>query len=115
MGWWPLAFICLLPFLATLREQPARRGAVLGFAFGLGLFGAALSWILLFGGLAWSATYVPGIDRAMGWASLLRIHLNLAFYLTVSALLMLLWLFVIVVILAATDYVRDVLLNQTSR
>ena len=54
--------------------------------------------LLLAVGIGWGVTYVPGIDTAMGWASLLRIHLNLAFYLTFSTLLMLIWLFVIVVV-----------------
>jgi hypothetical protein len=48
------------------------------------------------GGLAFGASRVPGIDKALNWAGLLRIHLNLAFYLTFSAALMMIWFFVII-------------------
>jgi hypothetical protein len=41
---------------------------------------------------------MPGFEAAMGWAALLRVHLNLAFYLAFSAVLMAIWLFVIVFI-----------------
>ena len=43
--------------LWCLRARPLRR-LFLGFAFGLAYFGATLSWILLFGELAWSALIV---------------------------------------------------------
>jgi hypothetical protein len=39
-----------------------------------------------------------GIETALGWLSLLRVHLNLAFYLAFSVLLLFIWLFVIVVV-----------------
>jgi hypothetical protein len=52
--------------------------------------------ILIAGGLFWLALKIPGVDTAFGWLSLLRVHLNLAFYLTFSVLLMFIWLFVIV-------------------
>ena len=38
---------------------------------------------------------IPGIQMAYGWVNLLRVHLNLAFYLTFSVLLMMIWFFVI--------------------
>ena len=46
--------------------------------------------------LFWAVLKIPGIETAFGWLSLLRVHLNLAFYLTFSILLMMIWLFVIV-------------------
>ena len=52
--------------------------------------------LLLAAGMTWLFFKIPGIDKAIGWASLLRVHLNLAFYLTFSSLLLLIWLFVIV-------------------
>ncbi len=55
--WW-LAFVGLTPFLAALRASSARRRLLLGLLFGLAFFGATLSWILLFGELAWSALIV---------------------------------------------------------
>jgi apolipoprotein N-acyltransferase len=52
-GWWPLAFVALTPLLWLLRSCGARRGAALGFAFGVGCYGATLYWILRFGEMAW--------------------------------------------------------------
>ena len=53
IGWWPVAFVALTPFLWLLRWSSSRRGAALGFAFGVGCYGATLYWILLFGEMAW--------------------------------------------------------------
>jgi hypothetical protein len=83
--WLGISFISLVLFVVVFTNVRAR-----------GVYSFVL--LLVAGGLVWGATYVPGIDRAMGWASLLRVHLNLAFYLTFSVLLMLIWLFVIVFI-----------------
>lgn len=52
-GWWPLAFLAPIPLLWLLRACPPRRGALLGFVFGIAYFGFLLYWILLFGELAW--------------------------------------------------------------
>jgi apolipoprotein N-acyltransferase len=57
-GLWPLAFVGPAPFLWSLRDARPRRRLLLGFLFGLAFFGATLSWILLFGELAWSALIV---------------------------------------------------------
>jgi dolichol-phosphate mannosyltransferase len=54
LGIWPLALVSLVPFLWVLRTARPRRGAALGLAFGIGFFGPTLSWIALFGALAWS-------------------------------------------------------------
>ena len=40
LGWWPLAFVGVAPFLWLLRSAGGARGAALGFAFGLGSYGA---------------------------------------------------------------------------
>ena len=53
LGWWPVAFVALTPLLWLLRSVGARRGAVLGLAFGLGCYGASLYWIERFGQMAW--------------------------------------------------------------
>ena len=42
-----------LPLLWLLRSAGGRRGAVLGFAFGLGCYGTTLYWIERFGQMAW--------------------------------------------------------------
>jgi dolichol-phosphate mannosyltransferase len=45
--------VALIPLLWLGREVRPRRGALLGMTFGVAFFGATLSWILLFGELAW--------------------------------------------------------------
>ena len=55
IGWWPVAFVALTPLLWLLRSSSSRRGAALGFAFGVGCYGATLYWILRFGEMAWVA------------------------------------------------------------
>jgi apolipoprotein N-acyltransferase len=54
-GIWPIAFVGLVPLLILLRGRTVPAGALLGLCFGIGLFGASLYWIALFGELAWSA------------------------------------------------------------
>ncbi|HEX6131752.1 MAG TPA: apolipoprotein N-acyltransferase, partial [Actinomycetota bacterium] len=54
-GLWPVAFVALTPLLWTLRAAGPARGALLGLAYGAAFFGATLSWIALFGELAWTA------------------------------------------------------------
>ncbi|MFL5767925.1 MAG: apolipoprotein N-acyltransferase [Actinomycetota bacterium] len=51
----PVAFVAMAPFLWLVRRVRARRGALLGLAFGLAYFGALLWWIERFGQMAWSA------------------------------------------------------------
>jgi hypothetical protein len=81
--WLGISFIALILFVAVFTNVRAR-----------GVYSFML--ILIAGGLFWLALKIPGVDTAFGWLSLLRVHLNLAFYLTFSVLLMLIWLFVIV-------------------
>jgi hypothetical protein len=81
--WLGISFIALILFVAVFTNVRAR-----------GVYSFVL--ILIAGGLFWLALKIPGVDTAFGWLSLLRVHLNLAFYLTFSVLLMLIWLFVIV-------------------
>ncbi len=54
-GWWPIALVAPIPLLWLVRGARPRRGAILGFAFGIAYFGALLYWILLFGELAFAA------------------------------------------------------------
>ena len=54
----PLAWVCVAPLLwlaGTPGERGLRRGAVVGFAFGIGFFGALLSWVSIVGWVAWAA------------------------------------------------------------
>ncbi|HET9672129.1 MAG TPA: apolipoprotein N-acyltransferase [Actinomycetota bacterium] len=55
---WPLAFLAPVPLLISLRGAGPARGALLGAAYGVVGFGLGLSWIHLFGTLAWSAIVV---------------------------------------------------------
>jgi apolipoprotein N-acyltransferase len=70
-GLWPIAFLSLVPLLWALRDRGALRGAVVGFCFGVGLFGASLYWILLFGEMAWGALVVLMAASAALFGSLL--------------------------------------------
>ena len=54
VGAWPVAFVGLVPLLLVLRTSTVGRGAIVGLCFGLGLYGASLYWVLLFGELAWT-------------------------------------------------------------
>ncbi len=81
--WLGISFIALMLFVVVFTNVRAR-----------GVYSFVL--LLVAGGLFWGAMYLPGIDKAMGWFSLLRVHLNLAFYLAFSLLLMLIWFFVII-------------------
>jgi hypothetical protein len=83
--WLGISFIALVLFVVIFTNVRAR-----------GVYSFVL--ILLAAALGWGVTRIPGIDTTMNWASLLRIHLNLAFYLTFSGLLLLVWLFVVVFI-----------------
>jgi hypothetical protein len=81
--WLGISFIALILFVAVFTNVRAR-----------GVYSFML--ILIAGALFWAALKIPGVDTAFGWLSLLRVHLNLAFYLTFSTLLLMIWLFVIV-------------------
>jgi hypothetical protein len=81
--WMGISYIGLILFVAVFTNVRAR-----------GVYSFVL--LLLAAGMTWLVLRIPGIDKAMGWASLLRVHLNLAFYLTFSTLLLLIWLFIIV-------------------
>jgi hypothetical protein len=81
--WLGISFIALMLFVVVFTNVRAR-----------GVYSFVL--LLVAGGLLWGAMYVPGIDMALGWVSLVRVHLNLAFYLAFSFLLLVIWLFVIV-------------------
>ena len=48
----PLAFVSLIPLLVCLRTAGARRGAALGFAFGIVYLGLLLRWLAIFGSIA---------------------------------------------------------------
>jgi len=55
VGAWPLAFLAPALLLVALRDARPARGFSLGLVYGLVGFGLTLSWIMLFGTLAWSA------------------------------------------------------------
>jgi apolipoprotein N-acyltransferase len=52
---WPLAFVAPALLVVAVRDATPLRGVVLGLAYGLVTFGLTLSWLQLFGMLAWSA------------------------------------------------------------
>jgi apolipoprotein N-acyltransferase len=52
---WPLAFLAPAFLLVALRDATPARGLFLGLVYGLAGFGITLSWIMLFGSLAWGA------------------------------------------------------------
>lgn len=49
----PVAFVGLVPLLWSLRRVRPKRGAVLGFVFGLVYWGVLMYWLLPFGLIAW--------------------------------------------------------------
>ncbi len=53
VGAWPIAFVGVAPLLLLVRGRTVPRAMLLGLCFGVGLFGATLYWIFLFGALAW--------------------------------------------------------------
>jgi hypothetical protein len=81
--WLGISFIALVLFVVVFTNVRAR-----------GVYSFVL--LLVAAGLVWGASRIPGIGVAWNWASLLRIHLNLGFYLAFSSALLLVWLFVIV-------------------
>jgi len=83
--WLGISFILLILFVAVFTNVRLR----VFQAFMLILVSAMLSWLIL---------KIPGTDTALGLLPLLRVHLNLAFYLTFSILLMLIWTGVIVLV-----------------
>ena len=49
----PVAFVGLIPLLWSVKAAGPRRGALLGFVFGLVYWGVLLYWLLPFGLIAW--------------------------------------------------------------
>ena len=68
---WPLAFLApALLFVALQGARPAR-GFFLGLVYGLTAFGITLSWVMLFGTLAWGAlTLLTALSVALFGAAL---------------------------------------------
>ena len=44
-GWWPLAIASPAALLALLRGRPPRSAFLLGWLYGLGMFGAGVWWL----------------------------------------------------------------------
>jgi hypothetical protein len=80
--WLGLSFICLVMFVVVFTNVRAR-GV---YSFMLVLLAAAIGWGIM---------HIPGIETAFGWLNLLRVHLNLAFYLTFSGMLFFIWVVVV--------------------
>lgn len=70
--WLGISYIALVLFVVVFTNVRAR-----------GVYSFML--IMLTAGIAWGVQKIPGIDKAFGWVSLLRVYLNLAFYLTFPA------------------------------
>jgi len=81
--WMGISYVGLILFVAVFTNIRAR-----------GVYSFVL--LMLAAGIAYGVTRIPGIEKAFGWAALLRVYLNLAFYMAFSTLLLLIWLFVIV-------------------
>lgn len=68
-GWWPMAWVALVPlFLALRRLRPAAAGGV-GFAFGLAFYGLLLPWL---GSLGLPA-YFAVVTFAAGYCALVGV------------------------------------------
>jgi hypothetical protein len=80
--WLGLSFIGLILFVVIFTNVRAR-----------GVYSIVL--LLMTAATIWAVQKIPGIQTAYGWVNLLRVHLNLAFYLTFSMLLMMIWFFII--------------------
>lgn len=80
--WIGISFIAVILFVAVFTNVRLR-----------GVHSFVL--ILVVGGLYWLVAHIPGIEHALGWLALLRVHLNLAFYLTFSTLLLAIWLIIV--------------------
>ncbi|MFT8258375.1 MAG: apolipoprotein N-acyltransferase [Candidatus Symbiodolus clandestinus] len=61
LDFWPAAFISLSALLILIQKQSPKQAAVIGFWWGVGLFGCGLHWIYLcieqFGGLPFIASW----------------------------------------------------------
>jgi apolipoprotein N-acyltransferase len=55
VGFGPVAFVALIPFLWLLRGARPRRALLLGFVFGMAYFGTLLYWIVELSFLGWFA------------------------------------------------------------
>ena len=65
-GLWPVAFLAIAPLLWLLERAGPARGALLGFVYGLGCYGATMYWIWRFGELAWiSLSIVMAVSLAL--------------------------------------------------
>ncbi|MGF1688283.1 apolipoprotein N-acyltransferase [Photobacterium japonica] len=73
-NYWYLAPVSLCLLFALLLQQPPKRSALIGFLWGLGLFGTGISWVHVsianFGGMPWLA----------GWFLMALLIAYLAFY-----------------------------------
>ena len=71
----PLAWIAVVPLLVAATATTVRRGAALGFVFGLGFFGTLLIWISIVGYVAWvvlvllQAAFLAGFGALWAWVS----------------------------------------------
>jgi hypothetical protein len=81
--WLGVSFLALVLFVIIFTNVRAR-----------GVYSFVL--LLVSAALVYGASRIPGIGVAMNWAALLRVHLNLGFYLAFSSALTLVWLFVVV-------------------
>jgi apolipoprotein N-acyltransferase len=65
----PLAFGALIPLLWAARGGRSRRGALLGFAFGMTYYGTVLYWILRVGVIGWLPLVVSQAAYAAGFGA----------------------------------------------
>ena len=80
--WLGISYIGVVLFVVVFTNVRAR-----------GVYSFVL--LMVSAGVVWGIQKIPGIETAFAWAALVRVYLNLAFYLTFSALLLVIWLFVV--------------------
>jgi apolipoprotein N-acyltransferase len=74
-GWWPLSVIALAWLIRQLVRQPRlRKGAAIGWWFGLGQFTVGLNWI------ATAFTFQAAMPAWLGWIAVVLLSLYLAVY-----------------------------------
>ncbi|MCX8052788.1 MAG: apolipoprotein N-acyltransferase [Armatimonadetes bacterium] len=89
-GWWPAAWIGLVPLLIALRSTRAKDAAICGLAAGLVYYGAICFWLTIFGYLPW---FLVALKEALWFmlfaiaaAKTLQHNTGWPEYLTVSSL-----------------------------
>ena len=80
VGWWPLGLIGLAWLIRLIVQRPGwRRGAAIGWWFGLGQFAFGLNWI------ATAFTFQAAMPAWLGWVAVVLLSLYLAVFPALAA------------------------------